>query len=253
MLDLIFTASCKAAVTVHAVTVRHRGMGATRDLYSVYAESGGKRVARGMTFSQHGAVLTMNLQDFTVPACGTKTVNFLADISAIAAVGGEHRLTAENAASIDAGGVSVQILSSDTLTLRRTVGSFLGSISVEYLPLLSYVRYGDHRTVARLRLSVSSERDQILKELLLTNGGSARDGALVNISAESGGKRVTQILPQMEGDLLRLTFNPSLLLSRNSTYLLDVRADVRSSMRKTVKLTVEEPSDVITEPVTRRR
>ncbi|MDD4628533.1 MAG: hypothetical protein PHE68_04040 [Candidatus Peribacteraceae bacterium] len=253
MLNLSFTASCKAAVTVHAVTVRHRGMGAIRDLFSVYAESDGRRVARGRVFSSRAPVLTMDLENVVVPACGTRTVHFLADISAIAAMGGEHRLTVENAAAIDAGGASVRILSSAVPSLRRTVGEFLGSVTVEYLPLLSYVRYGDHRIVARLRLSVSGERDQLLKGLLLTNGGSARDGDLVNIFAEMGGKRVTRILPRMEGDLMRLAFDPSLLLPRSNRYLLDVRADVRSSMRKTIKLTVEEPSDVVAETVTRLR
>jgi hypothetical protein len=56
--------------------------------------------------------------------------------------------------------------------------------------------------------------------------------------------RVTPVLPSLEGDLAPFVFDPPLLLEHGNVYLIEVRADVRASRRRTIRLLVEEPEDV---------
>ncbi|MDD5751505.1 MAG: hypothetical protein PHS73_03220, partial [Candidatus Peribacteraceae bacterium] len=107
--------------------------------------------------------------------------------------------------------------------------------------------------IGRLRITVDSVADQELTEIVLTNGGSARDAHLQRIAAELRGQPVTRVLSSMDGDRIPLVFDPPMVLPRGGTWLLDLRANVRSGIRKTLSLTVEEGSDVTARPLTGRR
>lgn len=251
MLTAWFTASCDQDVPVRGLELEHRGMGALEDIAGVYAESGGRRISRSRTFSSHDAALSLNIPTLTVPACTTVEVLVRANFSADAAISGEHRLIIPDAAAIltDA---RVTLKSAST-TLRRTTGERRGTVTAEVLPPLNAVRYGDNRIVARLRLSADQQYDQEISSIILTNQGSARDQNLQHITAVVRGNAVTQEAPTMRGKEVTLLFDPPLLLERGTTRLIDVRADVRSGVSRTIGFTVEEAGDVSAFPVTDRR
>ncbi len=251
MLTLTLAASCAGDVLVQGLTVTHKGMGAIADLTGVYVESGGRRLSRVRSFPSQENVLHLNLQPFAAPACGRKELMVRANFSADAATAGEHELTVLSAEDMDASApVHVRASASG---VYRTVGPTRGTVTVTVLSPLNRVSYGDHRMIARLRIAVDSVADQQLLGIILTNEGSAQDSNLQHIAAELRGTPVSRVLSSMDGDRIPLIFEPPLVLKRGGTWLLDLRANVRSGIRKTISLIVEEGGDVSVQPITGRR
>lgn len=244
-----FTASCDASVSIRSITVTHVGMGDRRDVTAVYALMDGRRKSRVAPFSDAGHATLRFLSPLIVPACGSVRLSLSATFSISAAVGGEHRLMFVGPGDIDAPGVSISLVQ-DSSTAVRTLSSSVGQLSVEVLPPLVRVSYGDHRSVARLRLTVDPSSDQLLHAITLTNDGSARDADLLHLSLERvTGERVTDVLPSLDGRQARLTLSPSLRLARGSVVLLEVTADVRVGYRRNIRLILDEPADVETTTV----
>jgi len=251
MLTLTLSAACDGDVLVNGLTLIHKGMGAVSDITGVYAESEGRRISRVRSFSSREGVLCLDFRSFSIPACGQAEIVVRANFSASAAAAGEHDLIVAGAGDIDAS-VPVTVRTSSS-GVYRTVGPTRGTVTVTVLSPLNRVSYGDHRMIGRLRITVDGVADQELSGITLTNRGSASDTNLQNITAELRGQSVSRALTSMDGDLLPLVFDPPLILTRGGTWLIDLRANVRSGIRKTISLTVEESGDVSAQPVIGRR
>ena len=249
VLSLTLEASCKAAVPVHAIEVRRRGLGSSSDILSVYAMRGSERLTRGRQLSRRGYA-QLNLRSFVVAACSKEQIDIYADFSPDASVSGEHTFTIERASDFDTGGARIIIRKGTTINApQRTVGTRQGNITVSYPKLLKRIRYGSGRAVMRLRLRADGKDDHRITAVTITNNGSARDMDLRSLYLEAGRRRVTRIEPEMSRDHVRLEFMPPLLLKKNQTRLLNLRADVRASRSRTVQLIIEEPGDLESEVV----
>ncbi len=179
----------------------------------------------------------------TLPACTVTRVDILADISADAAADGEHLLRYVSAELEGTSVVQVTAAPSEVVGVRH--GANTAEVSVEMLPLHLPVRYGANRTVARLRLEPSGRRNQQLIAITFTNGGSARNADVQHIRLfASRGETISAIASTLDGDRVRLVLDPPLTLESGATYMLEVRADVRASRRRTLQLHVEEAADV---------
>jgi hypothetical protein len=89
----------------------------------------------------------------------------------------------------------------------------------------------------------------LLKKITLTNNGSARDMNLVQFSLEkSGGLNLIAPAMRMHGRAVTLEFDPSFLLERGKTVVLNLVAEVRGSHADTVQFMLEEPSDMVAIP-----
>lgn len=253
MLTLVLSAACSGDVPLHGVTVTHRGMGAIRDIASVSAVIGGQRISRGRALSSADGAVTLTFRPApVVPACGSLTLSVVADVSAAAAVGAEHRMTIGGPADIDAGGAGVTITQFSAAPVRRTVGISQGSVSAAFLPLLSRITYGDRRVVARLRLEAEGY-DQLMEAVTLTNDGSARGADLQNLTLETSRGQILARLPALDGERAPFVLPSPLLMERGQIFLLTVRADVRASRRRTIAFTLEEPGDLAARRATGRR
>jgi len=254
MLMLNLSASCSGDIFVHGVTVTHGGMGAVRDLSSVYAMSDGQRISRGRALSSGDGSVTLTFRPaLTVPACGEKDLSIMADFSPDAAVTGEHRLSLLSSGSIDAGDAIVTLEGSVDAPVRRTAGTEQGSVTTEFLPLLQRITYGDHRIVARLRLTAEGTYDQIVDAITLTNDGSARDGDLQNLTLETSRGQTLARLSSLREHLALFVLTTPLTMERGQVFLLTVRADVRAGRRRTVGFTLEEPGDLFSHRAQIRR
>lgn len=254
MLDLHFSASCSGDIAVRGVTVTHGGMGDVRDISSVYAMSDGQRISRGRALSSgDGSAMLAFRPAITVPVCGEKNVSIMADFASDAVVTGEHRLSLLAAGDIDARGVTVTLEGGADAPVRRTVGAEQGSITAEFLPLLVRVTYGDHRTVARLRLTAEGTYDQAVDAITLTNDGSARDTDLQNLALETSRGQVLARLPSLRDHLAPFILTTPLTIERGQVFLLTVRADVRAGRRRTIGFTLEEPGDLFSHRTQVRR
>lgn len=243
-LQVTLAASCERDVTVSELTLVHKGLGDVADLERVYAWADNVRASRAAVLTRDGEV-TLRLRSFVVPACDTRELWILADLSPDAGVSAQHALTIATSADVVAD--AEVTLDAGRTTAPTTVGGgeAVGSVSVEMLDLPRRLTYGSTRTVARIRLTADGERPQLLRSITLTNDGSARDADLRNVVLQSAaGDDLAGPVDSMDGDVVTLVLDEPLLLGRNDTVLLVVKADVRASRRRTVRFGVEEPSDV---------
>lgn len=247
MLTLSLSASCSGDIDVHGITVLHKGMGAIRDIASVYAMRDGQRISRGRALSSADGSASLSFRPaLTVPSCETADIVIMADFSVDALTAGEHRITVEKPEDIDAGDATVTLQQSSSIApVRTTTGVQQGSMTAEFLPLLTRVTYGDHRTVARLRLSVEGSYNQVLDAITLTNDGSARNTDLQHLTLETSRGQVLASLASLRGYLAPFVLSTSFSMERGQVFLLTVRADVRAGRRRTIDFTLEEPGDLV--------
>ncbi len=249
MLTIELQASCDADVTIEQISLRHAGLGSASDLPRVYVIENGRRLSNAQSFSGRNRTATLRPRGVMIEACASRTLTIAADFSADAAPGGEHRIVLAGMTT-DVGPATI-VTTNPAPPVRATPGT-TGTITVDYLPLHSTVRYGNNRTVARIRLSADGEADQYVREIILTNDGSAKNTDLINLEIMDG-QRVLAVRDALDEDRVHFILEEPLLLGRNASKLLTIRADVRASVKRTIRLTVDEPSDIIAEPKQRGR
>ena len=255
MLGVMLHADCSADVPVEELRLVRRGLGFSSDILGVYAEENGRRVSQATVPARDGT-LTLRLEKFTVSACKTTSLQILMDVSSTAEAGGEHRLGLSTVAAVLAPSATVLVQPQTRTALQpvRTAALGTGIVEVEYPRILKRVTYGKDRTILRLRLSVSGERDLQMTRLVLTNDGSARDGDLQNIVLhDNRGRPVSPVALRLHGDRVDLFFDPPVLLPRNASKVLELHADVLASRRRTIRFLVEEPADITAHEARRSR
>lgn len=244
MLTITFRASCDADIRVDSVRLRHEGLGDGADIERVYLTESARRISRAQSFSGDDATAQVRLNGFTVLRCTTRTLSVLADFSAGAGSGGEHRIILGSSADVQSDAANVTLESLKGSRPARATPSATGSIDAVFLPLNGALRYGANRIVSRIRLDADGGSDHTVNAITLTNDGSARDADLRNLWIEVSGKQVTPKTARMSGNTVTLTFDPPLRLDRNASRMLQLRADVRASRRRTIRFILEEPSDL---------
>ena len=240
-IEATIKAECDADVTVSSIDVKHRGLGEASDLVRVYLTDDVTRLSHTKSLSSSDRSATLEfVQPLVVKKCTTKRIQVRGDFSSEAAVAGEHGMLIESVVA-DA----PVVLSSDGSSRITARPLRKGVVSAAFLPLTKGVLFGKNRTVARIRLEADNIANHTVSAITLTNLGKARDTDLQNIGLyDRSGTAYTTVAPSLEGNIVRLTFTPALKLSSRSSVLLEVRADVLASKKKTIRFVVEEQSDI---------
>lgn len=258
MLKLRLFPNCSADRPLESVKLFHRGAGDSRDLIAVYALVDGRRVSRGSPFDTDGSV-TVRFQDFALPACQWTEVSFHADLSSHADSGNVHQLALIAGSDIDASGAKVHVRKSRYHISRKTTLQRVGKrqvdeppsagfIALEFLDLTRKPTFGAGRIVARIRLKADYQSNHELRAITFRNVGSARGEDLMKLYLEMPGKwPVTRTVSAMDGDTVRLIFDPPRLLREGQERTFNLRANVHA--RESIQFAVEEPSDIEAEPV----
>ena len=252
MMRLILRADCSGDRTVEELHLRRRGLGLHTDIAAVYAEMDGLRVSSAATVARDGSI-DLRLHDVTVFACAEQELTISMDLSADADVAAEHRLELKGSDAVVADGALVVLKTSPLVSTSRTVrtvGDSVSTVSIEYLRLLKPVRYGDRRTVARIRLSASGLRDQEMERITFSNAGSAQNMDLRNLSLrDNRGQRLSAVVDHMHGDRVVLLLDPRLRIAKGGTRTVELTADVRASSKRTLRFLIEEPGDIVSREV----
>ena len=248
-LSLTLTAGCDGDVTVREVTVAHEGLGDSSDLSRVYVTDGRRRLTRGKTIDASDRTATLRfIPALFIKACESRALTVAADLSPDAASAGEHRLGVESASDVQTE-AAVRLSSQETAPVATVRPKATGTVTARFLNLLQPLRFGNNRTLARFRLEADGESDQDIRAITLTNAGKATDGDLKNLRIQNRkGDVLTNTLAAMDGDLVRLTFDPPLRIGRNDDVLLELKGDAKASKRRTVRFVLEEPSDLEASP-----
>lgn len=244
VLHLQATVPCGSeSVKISSVTIARTGRGASTDIARIYVLSGAARITRSFSLPSRGEPLTLPLRTVEVGACKSMNFTVAVDFSTTAGVAGEHVFTLTGA---DAGTAQVTFTTETGNTALNISGSNPSAIvSAELLPILTPITYGPQRTVARLSVQGTGGKDQRMTAITLTNNGSASDDNLQNLAwFLRTGERISDVLPQMQGRTARIALNPGLLLQGRDTKLLELKADIRASRKRTIRWELEEPSDI---------
>jgi len=252
-LQLEISASCAAPATVREITLLHEGLGSMSNIERVYLTDGRRRLTRGRTIDESDSTVRLKfIPVLKLAACASRTLFVAADFASDAAPSGEHRMSIELHTDVLADGAFVTITGKKEAAPAVVRPKSVGAVTVTFLNLTSPLRYGGNRTLARFRLEADGQTDQEIHSILLTNDGKAIDEDLQNLRLQNRkGIVLTDIAAAMEGNAVRLMFNPPLRLDRNDEILLDVKGDIRASNRRTVRFGVEEPSDLEALPAAR--
>src|SRR3989338_3336110 len=235
MMRVRFSAPCDQDIVVRSLKVHHRGLGAIEDIDRVYAMDGLRRVSRAARIRRSDETATLRFRSLAVNRCTVKTIAVLLDFSPSAQAGSQHTLTLELPEDIDAN-ASVSVTTYEDAEATRIAPGETGSVSVEFLDLPSPLRYGERRTLARLRISADREKDQEIVSVTLTKDGSARGADLQNLFMETTRReRLSMQQDSLEGESVTFRSAPPLFLGRNAEQLLIVRGDIRASRKRTVK------------------
>lgn len=239
--EFTVTASCSADSTIQSVELMHAGLGDTRDLQSVYLSNEGKRVSSARSFSGRDQQVELRVRSFNLKKCMSRTLQIMADFSPDAAVGSEHHISAQ---TVNVQGGNITVTNNASAAVLHTVPAAATMISVEYRKLNETVRYGAKRTLVRFLLVADGADDQQIVGITFTNKGKARDADLQNIGLYDGDVLLSPLVKKMDSDRVHMQLSSPFMLSSNQKKLLTIKADVRSSIRKTIELIIEEPSDI---------
>lgn len=248
MLSLQLKASCSGPVLVKSITIHHTGMGATNDISQVTLMEGVNRESRSAVFQMPSATATIQTPTLRIDACKTRLMTIAMDLSADAAIGAEHRLSILSAQDIqtDSQVVLAEPMNQGSSAPSAITPSSIGSVTYTSLPSSSInVLFGKNRTLLRFSLKASAEAKQSIQAITFVNKGSARDTDIKHVGIWStDAKLLSDEVESLTNDSVRIPFSKPLILQKNQTRIFTLRADVTASKRRTLKLVIEEESDI---------
>lgn len=248
MLSLDVSASCDDDVSISDITVLHQGLGAESDIEGLYAAVDGARLTRKRTIDSQSQIADLHFkQPLVVPACQSRTIDFLADFSSTATVAAKHSLAVELSADLSSNAQSV----TGTFPMRGSTFSVAGvtngKVTLSYRTVSpSTIKVGDKKAVVgKFQIETDSVEDQTIYGITLHQDGSANDGDLSNIAVrKTDGTMLTNTAATTAGDYVTLTFNPPFTILQGDKITLEVVADISGGAANNAKIEVEETSDL---------
>lgn len=248
MLSLDLSASCDDAVSLQDLTILHEGFGSETDIDGIYASVDGARLTRKRTIDRQNQTSALRFtQPLTIPACGTVTLDVLADFNSTATVSGEHDLAVELPGDLMSNAKAV----SGNFPLRggtfRVAAVTSGKVTVSYRTVSpNKVEVGDKNvTIGRFELNTDSVEDQTIYSMTFEQNGSANDGDITNVKVErSDGTVLTNAAATTVNGFVTLVFDPPFTILQGDKLTLGVVADITGGAGNTVVMHFEESSDL---------
>lgn len=229
------------AATVNSVTIQRSGLGLSSDIARAYLLSGTSRISRAYPLPSKDDPLTLIVRGLKISPCASEQVVLAVDFSSQAQVASEHVFRVQ---AVEAKNATVTIDDAAQSTLQVGASGTPAVVTAELLPVLTSINYGRNRTVARLSVQGTAGKDQRITAITLTNNGSAKDTDLQNLAWYTRtGERISAVIPQMQGRTARIVLDAFLLEGRD-TKLIELRADVRASRKRTIRWELEETADI---------
>ena len=248
-LTLSLSASCDAPIVMDSLEIRHTGLGRASDIASVYAYDLSRRFSRGTHFSAGSSRATLRFRAFTVPKCGAVEIQVMGDMSTDSVVGSEHGMEVTSVDNILSSAKTTTLTVGDDTEKVVAMPTRDGTITVRFLPVHSSLSYGRRETVARIQLTADRTNAHLLKHIMLTNTGDARDMDLQYMSLETlAGSGLTAPSTRMHGYTAVFDFDPTYVIHAGQTIVLNLKAEIHASQGKAVDFTLEEPSDLVAMP-----
>ena len=248
MASLNLEANCDDAVIVSELTVLHEGFGQSIDIDGVYAAVDGGRVSRKRTIDSEDQTADLRFSPaLTIPACGSTTVDLVADFNSTAQTSGEHNFAVELPSDFQSNALDVD----GNFPLRgnsfRVAAITSGTVSVAYRTISpNEVEVGNKgATLGKFEVSSNSVEDQTIYSMTLEQNSSASDGDITNLAIRrTDGTVLTNSVAAMVGDFATFVFDPPFTILEGDKITLEVVGDVEGGAGDSVILHFEESSDI---------
>lgn len=248
MLSLDLTASCDDAVVVEDLTIIHQGFGDESDITGLYAAIDGARVTRKRTIDAEDQTADLRFSSpLTIPACGTKTVDVVADFLSTATTSGEHNLAMELPTDLISNAKEVRGNFPMVGNSFKVAAVTSGKITLEYRTISpDEVEVGDTAVVVgKWELSTDAVEDQTIYSLTLEQNSSASDGDFTGIKLRrTDGTVLTNVVQQTVGDYVTLVFDPPFTILEGDKITLEVITDIVGGAADKIIMHFEESSDI---------
>ena len=248
MASLDLTASCDDGVTIEDMTIVHEGFGDESDIDGVYAAVDGARMSRKRTIDSEDQTADLRFsQPLDIDACGTITVDIVADFASTAVTASEHNLTVQLASDFTSNAKEVKGNFPIRGNTFRIAAVTSGQITVSYRSVTpTEVEVGDTGAkIGKFELSTDSVEDQTIYSMTFEQDGSISDGDLVNVAVRrTDGTVLTNVAPTFVGDFITLVFDPPFTILEGDKITFDVVADVVGGAGDTIKIHFEETADL---------
>lgn len=234
-----------APVAVRELAVRQHGLGDAADIAGITVLQGRTRLAPSVAVDRRSRTAVLRPRGLALDPCDRRTLTVAVTLSEQAAPGGEHRfslarVTAESGGAVRSGATDAApqdppavVQPADATTVRLTP-----------LPLLRRISYGGNRTIFRFLLRGGTD-DVVVDAITFFNAGSASGDDLQRLRiASSGGESLSDTVAALQGEVVRIPFSSPLSLGRHQERMLQLLADVRASIRRTVRMELQEASDI---------
>ena len=248
LLSLDLTASCDDAVSVTDLTVLHEGFGSETDIDGLYATVDGSRLSRKRTIDSQDQTSDLRFSSaLVIPACGTKTVDVVADFSSAAGTSGEHNLAVELASDFHGNAKAVEGNFPMRGNTFRTAAVTSGKVSIAYRSISpTKVQVGDSDVVlGKFEISTDSVEDQTIYSMSVEQNSTAKDGALEDLKIRrTDGTVLTNTIVATVGDFATFVFDPPFTILQGDKITLEIVGNVTGSAGDSVILHFEESSDI---------
>lgn len=248
MLSLALTASCDDAVSLEHMVVLHEGFGTQTDIDGLYASVDGTRLTRKRSVDSQDQTADLRFKSpLQIPACGTKTVDIIADFSSTSTTSAEHNLAVELPTDFHSNAKAVQgnfPLRGNTFRLAAVTS---GQVTVSYRTISpDKVEVGDKNVVlGKFELSTNSVEDQTIYSVTLEQNSTVSDGDITNLKVRrTDGTVLTNVVPSFVGDFATFVFDPPFTILQGDKITLEVVGDVAGGADKSVIIHFEESSDL---------
>lgn len=252
MLTLELRASCDGPIRVTRLPLIRRGLGANDDIASVYALQDGIRVSPASPISNRDGSFSLSFRNVVIPACDRQELVIAADISADAAIAGQHRMMLDRTDRADAGTAEVMYGSGDPVTSSVTASDVSphsnpssSALAVRLIDVPGRIKFGPSRHIATVSLEAEGGTDHYVRSITFTNDGSASGGDIRNLYVtDSRGAVLSPVVPYMTDRRVRVPFRPPYFIEGGNAQRVELRADVVSGVGRTIRMVIEEPSDI---------
>jgi hypothetical protein len=248
LMSLDLSASCDDSVSISNVTVLHEGFGAETDIDGIYATVDGARVSRKRTIDSQDQTSDLRFSSpLTIAACGTKTVDIVADFNSTAQVASEHNIAVELASDFNSNAKAVTgnfPMRGNTFKVAAVTS---GKVTLTYRSVSpTKVEVGDtSKVLGKFEVSTDSVEDQTIYSMTVQNDGSAKSDALSNLKIRrTDGTVLTNTVASMEGDYATFVFDPPFTVLQGDKITMEIVADVDGGAGDTLQLDFEESSDI---------
>jgi hypothetical protein len=248
LMSLDLSASCDDAVSINNITILHEGFGAETDIDGVYATVDGARVSRKRTIDSQDQTSDLRFSSpLTIAACGTKTVDIVADFNSTAQVASEHNIAVELASDFNSNAKAVTgnfPMRGNTFKVASVTS---GKVTIAYRSVSpTKVEVGDNgKVLGKFEISTDSVEDQTVYSMTVQNDGSSKSDSIQNMKIRrTDGTVLTNTVASMDGDYATFVFDPTFTVLQGDKITMEIVGDVVGGAGDTIQLNFEESSDI---------